>query len=74
MFKVIRASLLVLLLACSAQAGEMQNGSPQPPPPPPTPLVAEEETAPEVYYDLSDVTDILTEAALSVLNNALALL
>jgi hypothetical protein len=52
----------------------MQNGSPQPPPPPPVPLVAEQEAEPEVYYMPSDVTDILTEAALSVLNNALALL
>jgi hypothetical protein len=33
MGKVIRASVLVLLLACSAQAGWIQNGSPEPPPP-----------------------------------------
>jgi hypothetical protein len=48
MVKAIRASVLILLLACSAQAGEMPNDSPQPPqqagimpngspePPPPT--------------------------------------
>ena len=33
MVKVIRASALILLLACSAQAGWMGNGSPEPPPP-----------------------------------------
>ena len=33
MVKVIRASALILLLACSAQAGWMANGSPEPPPP-----------------------------------------
>jgi hypothetical protein len=31
MSKAIRASALVLLLACSAQAGWIQNGSPAPP-------------------------------------------
>jgi hypothetical protein len=33
MGKAIRASLLVLLLACSAQAGYMPNDAPAPPPP-----------------------------------------
>ena len=33
MSKAIRASALVLLLACSAQAGIMQNEAPAPPPP-----------------------------------------
>lgn len=33
MGKAIRASLLVLLFACSAQAGYMPNESPTPPPP-----------------------------------------
>ena len=33
MLKAIRVSTLILLLACSAQAGYMQNGSPEPPPP-----------------------------------------
>ena len=77
MVKVIRASVLVLLLACAAQAGEMQNGLPQPPPPPqtnsadPTPPVEGEEAEGDVP---DDVTNTLTEAALSVLNNVLALL
>lgn len=35
MGKTIRASLLVLLLACSVRAGYMPNGSPEPPPPQP---------------------------------------
>jgi hypothetical protein len=33
MSKAIRASVLVLLLTSSAQAGWMPNGSPEPPPP-----------------------------------------
>lgn len=33
MGKAIRASALILLLACSAQAGWMGNDSPAPPPP-----------------------------------------
>jgi hypothetical protein len=36
MVKVIRASVLILLLACSAQAGYMQNDAPAPLPPPPS--------------------------------------
>lgn len=36
MSKTIRTSALVLLLACSAQAGIMQNDAPAPPPPPPS--------------------------------------
>ncbi len=35
MGRAIRACALVLLLACSANAGIMQYGSPEPPPPPP---------------------------------------
>lgn len=35
MGKAIRAFVLVVLLACSASAGIMQNDAPQPPPPPP---------------------------------------
>jgi hypothetical protein len=41
MIKAIRASVLVLLLACSAQAGWIQNGvADEPPPPPPPPATA----------------------------------
>jgi hypothetical protein len=50
MVKVIRASALVLLLACSAQAGWIQNGSPAPQPPSqPTNSVEEPPTCGEVH-------------------------
>ena len=41
MGKAARASLLILLLACSAQAGLIPNDTPAPPPPP-QPCVAQE--------------------------------
>lgn len=76
MFKIIRACLLVLVLACSARAGEMQNGAPQPPPPPTTTATAPQEPTMETEDDdqTFDLADTLTEAALSVLDNVLALL
>ena len=75
MLKIIRASVFVLVLACSAQAGEMQNGVPQPPPPPPGEIVLEETTAVTAEEDMSnDLADTLTAAALSVLDDVLALL
>jgi hypothetical protein len=81
MFKIIRACVFVLLLACATQAGEMQNGAPQPPPPAPSTATAQEEAMTmavmeeEGEGDLSNsVSDTLTEAALSVLGNVLALL
>jgi hypothetical protein len=46
MAKALRVSLLVLFLSCSAQAGWMQNGSPQPDPtPPPSTAPASGETS-----------------------------
>lgn len=75
MFKILRASVLVLLLACAAQAGEIQNGSPQPTPQPSTERAQEETTTEEAEGDSTyDLADTLTEAALSVLDNVLALL
>ena len=76
MFKIIRACLLVLVLACSARAGEMQNGAPLPTTPPADPQVVVEEPATTEAGDdqTFDLTDTLTEAALSVLDNVLALL
>ncbi|HEX8499731.1 MAG TPA: hypothetical protein VF659_04000 [Pyrinomonadaceae bacterium] len=74
MLKAARVSLLILLLAFSAQAGYMPNGS-ETPAPTPTPQpteVAEEESATKETND--DVTVILAEAALSVLTSLLALL
>ena len=43
MLKAIRVSTLILLLACSAQAGYMQTGAPEPPPPPSQPASAVQE-------------------------------
>ena len=83
MLKLVRISALVLLLACSARAGEVQNGSPQPPPPTVSSTSQSvsstsqlDETVPtaadeNVTYDLAET---LTEAALSLFNNVLALL
>jgi hypothetical protein len=74
MIKAARVSVLILLLTCSAQAGYIPNGAPEPqttPPPPPSTVVAEEEPAQD---EPAGVTDALAEAALSVLNAALALL
>ena len=77
MFKVARVSVLILLLACSAQAGYMPNGSPEeppttPPPPPAASVVEEEPVAASVTTN--EMAGTLAEAALSVLNNVLALL
>ena len=66
MGKAIRASVLVLLLACSAQAGWIQNEAPTPPPPasPQTNAAQEPTTDGEVS---NDVTDSLTGMALDLL-------
>jgi hypothetical protein len=87
MSKIIRATALVFLLACSAQAGWVQNDSPAPAPTPapasatsyvqnePTaPAGTEEELAASGYIQ-NGVADALVEAALVVLNSGvLALL
>ena len=72
--KAARISVLILLLATSAQAGYIPTGLSGPPPTPtPTPVpVAEEE--PAEGEPTGDLADALAEAALSVLNNMLALL
>lgn len=79
MLKAIRVSTLILLLACSAQAGYMQNGSPEPPPPPPAPPVsavqeptnAPDETNANGYmqngYIQNDAPSALTQIALEML-------
>lgn len=75
MFKIIRVCLFVLVLACSARAGEIQNGSPQPTPQPMTAEpVLEEPATTEEDDPTFGLTETLTEAALSVLDNVLALL
>lgn len=72
MVKAIRASALILLLACSAQAGVMQNDAPAPPPPSqmtsamPEPTdAAEESTADGIMGN--DAANSLTQIALDLL-------
>ena len=70
MGKAIRASVLVLLLACSTSAGIMQNGSPEPPPPPPPATQAiQEPTAeePEAATEVRPETLLLVRVALNLL-------
>ena len=73
MGKAIRASALILLLACSAQAGWIQNGSPEPPPQagwmgndsPAPPNASQEQTT---DGDISTTSaDYLTQIALDLL-------
>lgn len=75
MRKTLGVCLLVLLLACSASAGIMQNGSPEPPPPQPAPAVQEPITDGEIPNGAADGI-MQNEAAASfveVLLNLLAL-
>jgi hypothetical protein len=63
MGKAFRASLLVLLLACSAQAGYMPNGSPDP-----TPPLASAEQEPSLDGNIpNDAPNSLTELTLDLL-------
>jgi hypothetical protein len=62
MGKAIRASVLVLLLACSARADWMQNGSPAPPQP--ANAVQEQTTDSEIS---TTSADNLTQIALDLL-------
>jgi ABC-type molybdate transport system substrate-binding protein len=48
MGKAIRASVLILLLTCTARAGWMGNESPTPPPPQPTSVAQEQTTDGEI--------------------------
>lgn len=73
MLKTIRVSALILLLACSAQAGYMQNGSPEPPPPPSQPANSVQELSevpdePTVNgYMQNEAPSGLTQIALEML-------
>jgi ABC-type transport system substrate-binding protein len=75
MGKAIRASALVLLFVCSAQAGIMQNGSPEPPPPPQPASTVQEPTAggeittgePATGEMPNGITDIVTQVAWELL-------
>jgi hypothetical protein len=73
MVKTIRASALILLLACSAQAGYMQNDVAGTPPPQPQPTSAVREptdAAQDPTLDgiiPNDAADSLTQTALDLL-------
>jgi hypothetical protein len=56
MSKAIRASVLVLLLTCSAQAGWIQNESPAPPPSQPATTIQEPTTGGEMNTPVSAPT------------------
>ena len=64
MGKAIRASALILLLACSAQAGWMPNDTPAPPPPQST--SAPEEPTANGYMQTGAPSDLM-QIALDVL-------
>lgn len=70
MGKAIRACTLVLLLACSASAGIIQNGSPEPPPPPPPSTQSAQEPATEGQ----ETAEEIQPEALLVVQFALSLL
>lgn len=59
MGKAIRASALIFLLACSAHAGIMGNGSPEPPPP----VTAQEGYMPNGSPTSSEPTSAVDEPA-----------
>ena len=63
MGKAIRASALILLLACTAQAGWIQNDSPAPPP---QPTNAVQEPTADGWIQ-NGVADSLTQIALDLL-------
>jgi hypothetical protein len=79
MGKAIRTSALILLLACSAQAGWMGAGFTNPPPPP-TPTAIEQETTSaaqeptEGVYTQDEATDSLTQTVLDLLAGMFSLL
>ena len=70
MGKAIRTSALILLLACSAQAGWMGTGF-APPPPTPTPEVVEQETTSTVQ---EPTEGSLTQTVLDLLAGVFSLL
>lgn len=71
--KILRSSLLILLLAASTQAGWMGNGSPNPDPTPtPTPTATTTETT-EPSEPIS-VQEIEVQIVLDVLETVLSLI
>jgi hypothetical protein len=79
MGKAVRSSALILLLACSAQAGWMGNGVTQPPPPPPETETTEQVPTSTVQEPTADghtqssATDSLTKTVLDLLAGVLTL-
>ena len=72
MLKAIRVSTLILLLTCSAQAGYIQNGSPEPLPPPQPASAAQEPTDATAEpaandYIQNDAPSSLTQIVLDML-------
>jgi hypothetical protein len=52
MFRIVRASALILVLACTASAGETPNNLTGGPTPPPVPLMLEPDS--DSYIDTAD--------------------
>jgi hypothetical protein len=65
MGKSIRASVLILLLACTARADWMPNGSPVPPPP--QPATAAQQSTDETTLNGEMPTPGLTQVVLDLL-------
>lgn len=71
MGKAIRASALVLLLACSAQAGWMHSGIAAPPPPPDE---QQQTTSSDADAETQDgAAEVLTQTVIDLLADALTL-
>lgn len=78
MGKAIRASALVLLLACTAQAGWMMNDRTPPPPPPPATAQPGQTTGDDVPTNTdgdiqNGAADGLTQTVLDLLAGVLTL-
>ena len=74
MGKAIRASVLILLMVCSARADWMQNGAPAPPPSAPATASAPDATSTQAVQEPAadaaasdDAPDGLTRIALDLL-------
>lgn len=70
MSKAVRASALVLLLACSAYAGDIQNGSPAPPP---SSIIQEEPTNYGEIHNPLTVEETTAGTFLTIVTSVLAL-
>ena len=76
MLKIVRASVLLVLLAVSASAGETPNNvTGQSAPPPPTPIMTQEPTDAEALPEPTQETtaDGFGETLLNLLDSVLAL-